>query len=143
MSKEKFELVGKEVLDIIEKIKNLYHKNLEKAIIVALFDTRKIKSKNKYITIGKLRKVSDEDNTAGVYGDFILTIKEEWWNSATDKQKEALIDHELSHGASKLTNKGLQFYTKKHDVTEFIHVVGRYGAWSKELEDMKNVLSKS
>ena len=71
--------------------------------------------------------------------DFIITVKEEGWKKLDDPARAALMDHELSHcdvvydkeGEIKHDDGGrVCCRIRKHDIGDFVNVVGRHGAWT-------------
>jgi hypothetical protein len=84
-----------------------------------------------------------------VFPDFILTIERDWWTSATDLQRNALVFHELCHcghdtdkeGMLKFTDEGRPVYTiVGHDIEEFDAVVARYGAWNAGITAFRDAM---
>ncbi|RVT91454.1 hypothetical protein EOD42_22625 [Rhodovarius crocodyli] len=78
---------------------------------------------------------------------FILTLDAEFWEEASERQREALIFHELMHcmqaldkdGEPRFDAEGLPVWAiRPHDIEEFNEVVRRYGAW---LPDVKAFIS--
>lgn len=63
---------------------------------------------------------------------FVVEVAADIWQTLNDRQKTALVDHELSHfdylpgDPLKLTG---------HDLEEFVGVVRRYGLWSAGVFD--------
>lgn len=75
--------------------------------------------------------------------DFLITIDAVWWEGATERDKEALIWHELCHIRQEITKDGELKFDRdgnpvfglvEHDVTAFHSEVARYGAWSPDLQ---------
>lgn len=74
---------------------------------------------------------------------FLMIIDSAWWHEADQRDREALIWHELCHikqerdkfGDLRFDRDGLPVYGLiEHDVTSFNSEVARYGAWSPELQ---------
>jgi len=74
--------------------------------------------------------------------DFILTLDAEFWDTANERQREALIFHELMHcaqaqdkeGEPRFDPEGLPVWAiRAHDIEEFNEVVRRYGAWKEDV----------
>jgi predicted RNA-binding protein YlqC (UPF0109 family) len=71
--------------------------------------------------------LQDEDS---VEAFFVIEIAEDIWWILTPAQKEALVDHELSHCRTKLNkDEQIVLYVAPHDVEEFASVLGRRGMW--------------
>lgn len=75
--------------------------------------------------------------------DFILTLDGEWWETATARQREALVFHELLHcdqatdkdGERRFSREGLPVWAiREHDITAFNAEVARYGAWTTDIQ---------
>jgi Putative phage metallopeptidase len=76
---------------------------------------------------------------------FVIELSKPIWDELTREQREALIDHELSHawaeedertGAVKLSVLG-------HDVEEFAAVILRHGLWRPSLEDFARTCAEA
>jgi hypothetical protein len=88
----------------------------------------------------------------GEIPDFLITIDAVWaFEHASDLELCAVCDHELYHcwyvtGEDGLpipngNTGGYQWFIRGHDVEEFVGVVRRYGAWSRDLREMKEALN--
>ncbi|WP_343502124.1 putative metallopeptidase [Alloyangia pacifica] len=99
--------------------------------------------------MGKWSRARAELQVAEWFGtipDFIITLQADWWLSATDPQRCALVEHELYHcaqatdafGAPKFNKQtGRPSFTMRgHDVEEFVGVVRRYGATTAGVQEM-------
>src|SRR5512138_1793523 len=53
-------------------------------------------TKNGMRVLGVTRKLPLKDRAMG-RGDAEITIDHDWWEDATDSEKAALLDHELTH----------------------------------------------
>lgn len=83
------------------------------------------------------------EQTFGTLPDFLVILDRDYWTSCTDREREILMFHELSHVEQKLDKWGAPridrdtgkpvFGLVGHDVEEFTAVVRRYGAWNPEL----------
>ncbi|MCG2572347.1 transposase [Acinetobacter sp. ME22] len=83
--------------------------------------------------------------------DYLITIDAQYARQANDVNFCALIEHELYHIAHKLDEWGTPSYNREtgkpkleirsHDVEEFVGVVRRYGATSKEIEEMAKAVN--
>lgn len=106
-----------------------------------------------HAVLGKARKVSGlnaflmhwgEARAAGetplegedsVESFFVIEIAEDLWWHLEPKQREALVDHELSHCRTKLNkDEDVVLYIVPHDVEEFSSVIGRHGLWKQNLK---------
>ncbi|MFW5962301.1 MAG: putative metallopeptidase [bacterium] len=118
-----------EVKEIAKELISKYHKHLQSARMEYLFRDKAGKSGGNAV-LGNTRKVS------GIYQtltglDFIIDIAEDTWQELTENQRYALIDHELYHCG---INEQGNFVIIKHDVTEFIPIIKRYGLWTEGLQ---------
>ena len=100
------------------------------------------------IVLGRCVKVSDLHREF-FNADFIVVLNREYWDAFTDKQRLALMDHELSHAAAKEDKNGNEMYderdrqvfrTRKHDLEEFRDVVERHGLYKADLVAFAEVM---
>lgn len=61
--------------------------------------------------------------------DFIIEVSSDWWESLSDEQRVALVDHELCHCIE--GKKGWEI--RPHDIEEFAEIVDRHGLWRSDL----------
>lgn len=103
---------------------------------------------------GKLRRLFDqllldwfelEDGRL----DYLIVIDGEFWRDASDREREALMYHELCHikqalddfGSPRFNNEGKPvMMLVDHDVSAFNAEVERYGAWSPDLQSFAEKL---
>lgn len=85
----------------------------------------------------------------GELPDFLLILDREWWTEASEREREALIFHELCHcmigldrdGEKRFDDEGNPVWAiKAHDVEEFNSVARRYGAWQGDIRDFMEAL---
>jgi hypothetical protein len=97
------------------------------------------------LQLGQCRRASDLDRLLHDL-DFVILLNWEAWHAAdfSEAQKRALLDHELSHGALRLTDDGEPaedtngrkvYRIRKHDVEEFRAIVERHGLWKADLAE--------
>lgn len=119
-----WEEAPQEVLRMAERIIERYHEHLLDARVLFIMRSEAPVS-NGQVTYGKARKVSAEQQVH-IDADFIVWLAKDYWESfLSPKQKEALIDHELSH----CHFDGFTASIKGHDVEEFTHIIERHGMW--------------
>lgn len=71
----------------------------------------------------------------------VVEIAFDAWEVLTEKQRVALVDHELCHLVIEGTETGeIVRRIKGHDVEEFQVVVERHGAWKPDLADFGKAL---
>lgn len=119
----KFRKASDEVVKIAEHIINLYHEELMDARIGLLFRDEAPVSDGR-ITLGMAKKVG-EDMKPYVPYDFVIWVAGDYWPELTEKQKQALIDHELCH----CVRIGGKLAMRKHDIEEFTCILERHGVW--------------
>lgn len=100
----------------------------------------------------KARATQQVTEWFGHVPDFIITVHAGWWESASDAQACALIEHELYHcaqekdefGAPRFNkNTGLPIFGMRgHDVETFIGVAARYGAVEAGVRELAEALNK-
>lgn len=76
--------------------------------------------------------------------DFLITLDLEFWESASERDREILVYHELCHCVQKVDREGEPRWSEDglpvwgivdHDVNEFVATVRRYGAYSEEIRE--------
>lgn len=92
--------------------------------------------------LGKCRKVGDLDKKLHNF-DFIVLVNHQAWQDLDDRQRVALLDHELAHCAVSVDDEGevkqdengrTVYRIRKHDLEEFRDVVQRNGLYKADLE---------
>lgn len=95
-----------------------------------------------HMRLGQCRKRGDLDRELDGF-DFIILLNKEAWPALNEKQKRAVLDHELCHAQLSFDADGNPKYNdrdrlvcrvKKHDVEEFRAIVDRHGVWTQDLE---------
>lgn len=101
-------------------------------------------SKNGVTALGICRVVNLKDRAKGL-GDAEIAIDGDWWEKASDEEKDAVIDHELYH--IKLTGKTddlgrPKIKMRKHDFDFgwFTVIALRHGIHSVEVKQAKAVM---
>jgi hypothetical protein len=84
------------------------------------------------------------EDTLGYRPDFLITLNAEWWGQATDREREILVAHEVSHCGQALDTYGMPRFNRQtaapilsmveHDVEEFNWIVRRYGPWKGDIQ---------
>jgi hypothetical protein len=100
-----------------------------KIAYVMIFGARPPKDR-KVDTVARFVKTSGLWKSLTGY-DAVVWVKSIYWNALNATQREALLAHELSHGA---TNDKGELVIEKHDLEEFAWVARQYGAWSEGIE---------
>lgn len=128
-----------EVQAIADKLIDQYHDHLRRVRIEYVFVTELVKKGGKLIW-GQARKVSglsawlatpEEERSDEPNPFFVVEIILPMWNRLEERQRIALVDHELSHFSTDYNDKPLMI---PHDLEEFTNVVRRHGLWRPEVE---------
>jgi hypothetical protein len=105
------------------------------------------------LVLGKCKKASDLDRELAPF-DFVILLNRDFWLNprVTDRQRDALLDHELmhaaiaydEHGDPKIDARGRTVYRiRKHDIEEFRDVVARHGCYKADLEDFARAIARA
>ena len=130
-----------EVQQIARELIARHHSHLVEANIKYLFRSGGAWTSKGKEVLGTAQKCSSKENFLTGF-DFVITINEYAWNSLEDKQKIALIDHELMHcdKSPDYDEDGNPIWqTKDHDFVGFVQEVKRYGFWTKDLQKFDRV----
>jgi hypothetical protein len=130
-----------------------HHQEIREARIALAWCTSWRRDVDGFITLGKCKKASDLDRELAAF-DFIVLLSKSFWTDplVTDAQREALLDHELSHASVKVDfhgeperdERGRQvFRIRKHDIEEFAAVVERHGLYKRDLAHFAASLRRS
>ncbi len=100
--------------------------------------------------LGIARKLSLKDRAMG-RGDCEVSLDGNWWKDASEKERAALLDHELHHFSIALGEKGLErddlgrpkIFIRKHDFDFgwFKIIADRHGAASIERMQARKIFS--
>ncbi len=121
-----------------------HHTDLADVRIEYVFRSETAKSGGKEVW-GKARKISglnaflatDAEMSDVVPAEdfFVIEIAEPVWTVLGEKERTALVDHELCHCGVQFDEKEeLQLVLVPHDVEEFRQVVARHGLWRPDVE---------
>lgn len=125
------------VLDLAQRIIAEYHPKLADARILFIMRSEAPVTNGK-TTYGKAKKLSAELQVH-IDADFIIWFAKDEWMGLSAKQREALMDHELSH----CFWDGLTASMKPHDVEEFSHIIARYGFWWPGSKSFERAVSQA
>lgn len=124
-----------EVEDVAIQVICKSHQFLRDARIKYLFRSGKWE-KGEKVVLGQA-KLASEDTRFIADFDFVIIINFDAWNKANEKQRLALVDHELSHCDFTEDDEGnRKWKTACHDVEEFTAVVYRHGLWADDLQKL-------
>lgn len=112
------------VLELAERLIERYHEHLKDARIAIIMRSEAPVAGGQ-VTYGKARKVSAEQQVHIPYDFIIWLANDRWVSFLSAAQREALLDHELSH----CEWDGYTASIRGHDVEEFNHIIERHGFW--------------
>jgi hypothetical protein len=143
-------IAAPEVESMARTIISEHHPHLRNARVEYLFSVKDIKSKGKEVW-GAMRKVSSlaaflagETDEDGPGAFFCMVISLPVWKALDAAQREALVDHELSHAWIEEKEDGtLSLQLLHHDLEEFMGVVLRRGLWRNEVEQFADVVAQA
>lgn len=128
---DKFE-PAPEVEQIARQLIAQYHNHLVNANIRYLFRRGPWTSKKRE-TLGQATKVSGVNQfLTGL--DFVIMINIEVWSQLDQKEKVALVDHELEH----CCEEDDKYFIQGHDVEDFLAVIRRNGFWTPDLRRIQD-----
>lgn len=154
LKKINFELIQRDaylepyaVMDAARK----HHEELQEATIMLAWRERLKPDKEGHLVLGKCVKASDLQREL-VDIDFVILLNRDIWDDCdfTDKQRLALMDHELSHACPQVDDEGVKrdqrgrvvWRTRKHDIEEFQAIVARHGCYKADLQRFAEALTK-
>ncbi|GAB3429923.1 hypothetical protein GCM10027436_02490 [Actinophytocola sediminis] len=141
-----------EVAKIADGLIVKHHKDLNRTDVTIryLFRDPPAKSRGR-VVLGKARKISGlyaalvglehADRLGDEPADFfVVEIAHGPWVGMTERQRVALVDHELSHLDVELSEDDDRvLVTRGHDVEEFAAVVKRHGLWRESIAEFAAV----
>jgi hypothetical protein len=124
-----------------------YHAHLSDngVTVRCLFRDDLPKSKGK-IKWGEAKKITGLDcYLAAAERDFlVILLTQQVWQTLTERQKFALVDHELAHCWAETDENGdLKLSTIPHDLEEFDAIVRRYGQWRSDVKNFAQALQEA
>ena len=110
-----------------------HHSHLGSARIAYLFKNKPMKSKGVDVA-ATAEKISKKNHALCGY-HFLITVAYPTWNDLSDKEKLAVVDHELEHCFVEDDEKtGEPKYSiLPHDVEEFSAIIRRHGLYTTSL----------
>ena len=124
---------AEEVHELAARVIDKWHSGLAEARIVYLFkDVDDWNSKGKTVLARTCKAPEQWQFLAAC--DVVVLVNKKVWDRLDDKQREALVDHELCHVFKDIDSKGNPKWTMvTHDVEEFSAVIQRHGLWSRDV----------
>jgi hypothetical protein len=94
--------------------------------------------------LGTAAKASAKDCALlGEDVQFIITLSQDDWKVMPDRQKRALLDHELCHCRAEVDDDGeTKWSLAGHDIEEFTDILKRHGAWNDSIVQVVEVLQQ-
>lgn len=135
------------VAAIAQRLIKDHHEHLEGERIEYVFRSEHAKDGGKAV-FGKARKIGGlnaylsmtEDGNEEDY--FVIEIALDIWGGMSDRQRVALVDHELSHCVIKHSENGdMSIAIAPHDLEEFNAVVERHGLWRADVKSFMEAAS--
>lgn len=129
-----------EVEKLGKKLIPKYHSHLVSCKIAWLFKNKSMKSKGVEIA-ATAEKISKKHHALSGY-HFLITVAYPTWKDLSDKQKLAVVDHELEHCFVEDDEKtGEPKYSiLPHDVEEFGSIIRRHGLYTTDLVRIGHVV---
>jgi len=121
-----------------------YHPELATARILYVF-VDKAAMKNGRPILGKAKKVSGALEFL-LEADFMLEVALDQWNELSPNQRRALTDHLLERCTGEEDEEdagaGMKWSVREPDVTEFMSILQRHGAWNEALSGFVSVAQR-
>jgi len=138
---------------LLDELVRQHHADLRDARIALAWCTSWKPDVDGHVTLGKCKKASDLDRELAAF-DFIILLRRSFWLDlrVEDRQRRALLDHELCHAALKLDERGEPiedergrkvYRVRKHDLEEFNAIVERHGMWTGDIETFAASLKRA
>lgn len=142
----------------IDDVRCRYHHDLESVRIDVLFaygakPDEQVLSHNGYPVIATVKITRAKDRALG-YGDALIVVDRASWGGLTDAQKDAVIDHELTHLLTVFDKAGrvdvdylgrpkLEMRMHDHQFGWFDAVAKRHGENSMEVFQARGLMAKT
>ncbi len=145
---------GRAIYTLLREIVHAHHSEIADARIVLAWALGWRPDVDGITKLGMCKRASDLDRELGQH-DYVILLKKSFWQdpSVTDIQRQALLDHELTHAAPKcdertgeqlLDERGRKCWRiRRHDVEEFSDVVDRNGVTNRSMELLAQALRRS
>jgi hypothetical protein len=141
VAKESYDLIDRaeepEIYDLMDRLIAEHRDDLALARIRLAWRTGWTADADGVLTLGKCRRATELDaKLSGV--DFVILLNAAAWPHLEDRQREALLFHELEHAQPRLDDDGEQvqdesgrpqWRIRKHDLEAFVSEYALYGAW--------------
>lgn len=134
-------VMAPEVHDVADELMDRFptFSHLAEHRLAYLFQTAMPKPRGGCATIGRAHVVNDLYRTVTGGLDGIVVVNKPWWDTATDRQRQALVYHELCHFDTNPETGALG--TVKHDLELFIGEAAHFGDWRVAIRELAEQLS--
>lgn len=131
------------IYELVTELVAAHHTDIVDADIDLVWVNNVKPDKDGHVTWGFAKKVGALEREFHK-ADFVIALNKFVWGQLPDHGKRALLDHELSHCGVSFDEKTAEphYYTRKHDLEEFVGVARRHGLWRSSLEDLVNAALK-
>lgn len=141
----RYEEVGFQVEEMVERIAIDKFPELEGAHIKVIFDLKK-KTKDGRIVVARIKKMNDElkflaMTEEGLEYDYMIFIDKQVWDCLEDRDRERVIFHELCHTQVD-TGKECPYNIKDHEIQGF-HAETEYNADDPRWAERIHVICQS
>ena len=144
---------GKGLFKVLRDLVAAHHRELKDARIALAWSTAWKKDVDGRLTLGKCKKASDLDREFAPF-DFVIVLNRTYFEDAdfSDRQRTAVIDHELCHGQVKYDKTGEPekdergrtiYRLRKHDIEDFAEIAERHGTYKRDIEMFAQALRRS
>jgi len=129
-----------EIVELANKLLAAHNSDAVEASVCYMFRSKHTK-RGGMVQGGTCSKVSDKDKVLHGY-DYIVTLAADIWQELADREREALLLHELLHiGAEEDEQDGSMHYgINSHDTEEFRKVIEVCGLWRPDLEALAQTI---
>lgn len=133
---------AEQVEQIANELLPLFHSELAEARMQYVF-VDVASQKNGRPVLGKARKMSGALEFL-LAKDFLIEVALDQWNTASERQRRALVDHLLESctGEEDEETGEMKWKMRDPDVKEFTSIIHRHGAWTAELAGMVEVAQR-
>jgi hypothetical protein len=121
-----------------------HHPHLKDVHIVYLWRPKAASSKGA-VVLGKARKITGLNAQLVAFASPEPLADEDTWETLTEAQRTALVDHELCHlgvDIPEKADKDRKLIILGHDLEEFAAVVERHGLWRPDVETFRAVMGQ-
>lgn len=147
---------GQAMYALLHELVGAHHRELINARIALAWNLSWAPDVDGRMKLGMCRKASDlEREIHGIEPyDFVIILRRSFWQDdhVSDRQRRALLDHELCHATVKLDGNGepmldeqgrTVYRMRKHDLEEFQEIAERYGCWKKDISEFARAIERS